>query len=124
MQVERAAPAWIGKKVKKYKNKGLPGEDLFCRAKLPLYMITPLNESEYGLSYYREYLRTLIVPFGKHKGLTALEVSDKYPEYFRWLECKTNLIVSLSVKHMRYLDKYYENDKLVLDFNEFYTYFI
>jgi hypothetical protein len=103
-EIQRIAPAFIGKKVKSYIKRVEPG--LFCIGELPTFLITPLTESEFH-EEYRKYLSTLYVPFVKKtelKGKSALEIKQIDPEYFDWLRTKTNAIESELVRYQNYLN--------------------
>ena len=107
--VARTHPFWVGKTVKAYRKHLLCGGEIFCKGKLPRFMITPLTEWEFEVTKYREYLKSLIIPVGKYKGTSAWDIGQKDPCYYDWLYAKTEHIQSLAVLHQRYIDDWYKD---------------
>ena len=105
--VVRTHPFWVGKTVGAYRKHLLCGGEIFCKGKLPRFMITPLTEGEFEVTKYREYLKNLIIPIGKHKGASAWDIGQRDPSYYEWLYAKTEHIQSLAVLHQRYIDAWY-----------------
>lgn len=107
--VTRTHPFWVGKTVGDYRKHKLSGSEIFCKGKLPKFMITPLTESEFEATKYQVYLNNVIIPVGKYKGKTARYIQMRDPEYYDWLYAKTDHVKSLAVLHQRYIDDWYKD---------------